>query len=124
MGLFDAGPVVFGESGARAWLSRLTGAQHPHLGRGCVVEAVRGGPGHVVPGQRGGAPVVGPRAAGEGTRLSLHQGVEYVRRATGRRRRPAAGWPSLTPTEIEVVRLVAEGLTNPQIGVNRGRPRQ
>jgi DNA-binding CsgD family transcriptional regulator len=26
------------------------------------------------------------------------------------------GWDSLTPTEIEVVRLVAEGLSNPQIG--------
>ena len=34
----------------------------------------------------------------------------------GRRGRPATGWSSLTPTELEVVRLVAEGLTNPQIG--------
>ena len=25
-------------------------------------------------------------------------------------------WSSLTPTEVHVVRLVAEGLTNPQIG--------
>ena len=36
--------------------------------------------------------------------------------ARGRRGRPATGWSSLTPTELEVVRLVAEGLTNPQIG--------
>jgi DNA-binding CsgD family transcriptional regulator len=26
------------------------------------------------------------------------------------------GWASLTPTELDVVRLVAEGLTNPEIG--------
>ena len=56
------------------------------------------------------------RAAAEGARLALDQGVEYARRARGRRGRPAAGWSSLTPTELEVVRLVAEGLTNPQIG--------
>jgi predicted ATPase/DNA-binding CsgD family transcriptional regulator len=57
------------------------------------------------------------RAAAEGARLTLDQGVEYARRARGRRGRPASGWSSLTPTELEVVRLVAEGLTNPQIGV-------
>ena len=56
------------------------------------------------------------RAAAEGARLALDQGVEYARRARGRRGRPATGWSSLTPTELEVVRLVAEGLTNPQIG--------
>jgi DNA-binding CsgD family transcriptional regulator len=56
------------------------------------------------------------RAAAEGARLTLDQAVEYARRARGRRRRPATGWSSLTPTELEVVRLVAEGLTNPQIG--------
>ena len=32
-----------------------------------------------------------------------------------RRRRPAAGWESLTDAELDVVRLVAEGLTNPEI---------
>jgi DNA-binding CsgD family transcriptional regulator len=63
-----------------------------------------------------GAPAF-DRAAAEGARLTLDQGVEYARRARGRRGRPAAGWSSLTPTELEVVRLVAEGLTNPQIGV-------
>ena len=54
-------------------------------------------------------------AAAEGARLTLDQGVEYARRARGRRGRPATGWSSLTPTELEVVRLVTEGLTNPQI---------
>jgi DNA-binding CsgD family transcriptional regulator/tetratricopeptide (TPR) repeat protein len=32
------------------------------------------------------------------------------------RGRPQAGWRSLTPTEFSVAQLVAEGLTNPQIG--------
>ncbi|WP_433297485.1 helix-turn-helix transcriptional regulator [Actinoplanes sp. CA-030573] len=56
------------------------------------------------------------RAAAEGARLTLDRAVEYARRARGRRGRPATGWSSLTPTELEVVRLVADGLTNPQIG--------
>jgi DNA-binding CsgD family transcriptional regulator len=38
-----------------------------------------------------------------------------VRRARGSRKRPAGGWESLTPTELQVVDLVAQGLTNPQI---------
>ncbi len=29
---------------------------------------------------------------------------------------PTHGWESLTPTELQVVELVASGLTNPQIG--------
>lgn len=56
------------------------------------------------------------QAAGEGTSLTLDAAVSYARRARGRRRRPASGWSSLTPTEVAVVRLVAEGLTNPEIG--------
>jgi DNA-binding CsgD family transcriptional regulator len=41
-------------------------------------------------------------------------GVRRGRR--GPRRRPQLGWDSLTPTERQVVDLVAEGLSNPQIG--------
>ena len=33
----------------------------------------------------------------------------------GRRQRPSHGWESLTPTELQVAELVAEGQTNPQI---------
>lgn len=32
-----------------------------------------------------------------------------------RRTRPSHGWESLTETELRVARLVAEGLTNPQV---------
>jgi len=41
-------------------------------------------------------------------------GIRRGRR--GARQRPQLGWGSLTPTEQRVVALVAEGLSNPQIG--------
>jgi predicted ATPase/DNA-binding CsgD family transcriptional regulator len=51
-----------------------------------------------------------------GTALGTDEAVAYVRRARGERKRPSHGWDSLTPTELDVVRLVATGLTNRQIG--------
>ncbi len=51
----------------------------------------------------------------EGSALSMDEAVEYASRARGERKRPSSGWDSLTPTELRVVELVAEGLTNPQI---------
>ena len=56
-----------------------------------------------------------PRWA-EGASLSTDEVVAYASRARGERKRPSSGWASLTPTEVEVVRLAAEGLTNPEIG--------
>jgi predicted ATPase/class 3 adenylate cyclase/DNA-binding CsgD family transcriptional regulator len=55
-------------------------------------------------------------ALAAGAELSLDQAVAWIRRARGERKRPGRGWESLTPTELRVVELVAEGLTNPQIG--------
>jgi DNA-binding CsgD family transcriptional regulator len=52
----------------------------------------------------------------EGRAMSLDAAVAYVSRGRGERKRPSTGWASLTPSEIQVVRLVAEGLSNPQIG--------
>ncbi len=52
----------------------------------------------------------------QGTALSLDEAVTWMRHARGERKRPARGWESLTPTELRVVDLVAEGFTNPQIG--------
>jgi predicted ATPase/DNA-binding CsgD family transcriptional regulator len=52
----------------------------------------------------------------EGRSLSMDDAVAYASRARGERKRPSAGWESLTPTEVDVVRLAAQGLTNPEIG--------
>jgi predicted ATPase/class 3 adenylate cyclase/DNA-binding CsgD family transcriptional regulator len=52
----------------------------------------------------------------EGESLTLDEAVAYASRTRGERRRPASGWASLTPTEIEVVKLAAKGLSNPEIG--------
>lgn len=50
-----------------------------------------------------------------GTPPDLAPLVELVRRARGERGRPPFGWDSITPTELAVVALVADGLTNPEI---------
>ena len=55
-------------------------------------------------------------AAAEGTELTTREAIAWARRRRGSRRRPTAGWESLTPTELTVVGFIAEGLTNPQIG--------
>jgi predicted ATPase/DNA-binding CsgD family transcriptional regulator len=52
----------------------------------------------------------------EGGRLTLDEAVAWVRRGRGARKRPPGGWESLTPTELEVTRHVAAGLTNAEIG--------
>lgn len=51
-----------------------------------------------------------------GSALTLDEALAYARRSRGSRRRPERGWGSLTPTEVEVVRLAVEGLANPEIG--------
>jgi DNA-binding CsgD family transcriptional regulator len=51
-------------------------------------------------------------AHAEGSALSLDEAVEWVRRARGERNRPPGGWESLTPTELKVIDLAAEGLSN------------
>ncbi|PZS26225.1 MAG: hypothetical protein DLM61_18775 [Pseudonocardiales bacterium] len=51
-----------------------------------------------------------------GAALGTDEAVAYVCRARGERKRPSMGWDSLTPTELEIVRHTAAGLTNRQIG--------
>lgn len=51
----------------------------------------------------------------EGAGLSLEEAVSYAKRGRGERKRPSAGWASITPSEMEVVKLVAQGLPNPEI---------
>lgn len=55
------------------------------------------------------------QAWAEGARLSLDEMVAYVRRSRGTRRRPSTGWGSLTPTELDIVRLIIDGLNNPEV---------
>jgi DNA-binding CsgD family transcriptional regulator len=51
-----------------------------------------------------------------GAELSLADAFAYARRGRGERQRPQIGWASLTPVECDVVRLVAAGHTNAEIG--------
>ena len=51
----------------------------------------------------------------EGVALTWEEAVAYAQRMRGTRTRPTHGWDSLTPTEQDIVALVTQGLTNPQI---------
>ncbi len=51
----------------------------------------------------------------EGAALSTDEAIAYAQRGRGERKRPASGWGSLTPTELDVVRLLSEGLSNKDI---------
>jgi DNA-binding CsgD family transcriptional regulator len=51
----------------------------------------------------------------EGAALSTEEAIAYARRGRGERKRPASGWASLTAAELDVVRLVSEGLGNSDI---------
>jgi predicted ATPase/DNA-binding CsgD family transcriptional regulator len=55
------------------------------------------------------------QAQKEGQGLTLDEAVAYATRKGGGRKRSATGWASLTPAELEVVRLVGEGLRNDAI---------
>jgi DNA-binding CsgD family transcriptional regulator len=55
-------------------------------------------------------------ARSSGADLTIDAAVAYATRARGERKRPSHGWASLTPTELEVVALVAQGLSNAEIG--------
>ena len=51
----------------------------------------------------------------EGAALSTDEAIAYAQRGRGERKRPSSGWASLTPTELDVVRLLTEGLPNKDI---------
>ena len=48
----------------------------------------------------------------QGQALTLDDAVAFAARKAGGRKRPATGWASLTPAELQVARLVGEGLRN------------
>ncbi|MGI8984690.1 MAG: tetratricopeptide repeat protein [Acidimicrobiales bacterium] len=56
------------------------------------------------------------RAWGQGEALEYREAVAYATQRRGTRRRPATGLASLTPAERDVAALIAEGLSNPEIG--------
>jgi DNA-binding CsgD family transcriptional regulator len=51
----------------------------------------------------------------EGTGLSTEEAIAYAQRGRGERKRPSTGWASLTPAELDVVRLLSAGLGNKDI---------
>jgi DNA-binding CsgD family transcriptional regulator len=51
----------------------------------------------------------------EGAALSTEEAIAYTQRGRGERKRPSTGWASLTSAELDVVRLVSEGLTNKDV---------
>jgi len=55
------------------------------------------------------------RCWADGVAMSEEEAVLYAQRGRGERGRPASGWQSLTPSELEVVRHVAEGSSNAEI---------
>lgn len=56
-----------------------------------------------------------PSLYDEGRAMSLRAAASYAQRGRGGRRRPATGWGSLTPSEMRVAELVADGLSNADI---------
>jgi predicted ATPase/class 3 adenylate cyclase/DNA-binding CsgD family transcriptional regulator len=55
------------------------------------------------------------QAWSQGTAIDIDEAIAYAQRGRGQRKRPSSGWASLTPTERNVVRLVADGHHNSDI---------
>jgi len=54
-------------------------------------------------------------AWGEAAALSTEEAIAYAQRGRAERKRPSSGWAALTPAELDVVRLVCDGLANKDI---------
>ena len=50
-----------------------------------------------------------------GAALSIEEATAYALRGRGERRRATSGWASLTRAELDVAKLVAEGLGNKDV---------
>jgi predicted ATPase/class 3 adenylate cyclase/DNA-binding CsgD family transcriptional regulator len=51
----------------------------------------------------------------DGAALSTEESIAYAQRSRGEQKRATSGWGSLTRAELDVVRLVGEGLSNKEI---------
>jgi DNA-binding CsgD family transcriptional regulator len=90
----------------------VAGTLHEDMGQHCYHQAA------VTADRERAAEALGSQAADvtrQAGQLTARAAVSYARRSRGPRQRPGHGWHSLTPTEREVARLVAEGLSNPDI---------
>jgi DNA-binding CsgD family transcriptional regulator len=54
-------------------------------------------------------------ASTEGSALSIEEATAYALRGRGERKRASSGWGSLTRAELEVAKLVSEGLGNKEV---------
>ncbi|MGI9178054.1 MAG: response regulator transcription factor, partial [Pirellulales bacterium] len=54
-------------------------------------------------------------AMSDGAALGTAEAIAFARRGRGYRKRPSNGWEALTPTELDVVRLLGDGLSNKEI---------
>jgi DNA-binding CsgD family transcriptional regulator len=116
-GLLESDPALLDEAAAY-----YRGADDPLALAGTLEDAA------VVCGERGDV-ATGKEAFAECVETYQRLGAVWdIRRAEyrvrrygmgrgqrGPRRRPAAGWEALTPTEVRVARLVAGGLSNPEV---------
>lgn len=51
----------------------------------------------------------------EGEALTTNEAIAFAQRGRGERKRPSSGWESLTPAELDVIRLLTQGLSNKDI---------
>ena len=68
--------------------------------------------------------IYAPRSALTELELIARLRREFGLSCKTRPTRPTFGWDSLTPTELEVAHMVADGLTNPQAGARLGTSRR
>jgi DNA-binding CsgD family transcriptional regulator len=51
----------------------------------------------------------------EGASLTIEEAIAYAQRGRGERKRASSGWASLTRAELDVVKLVSDGLANKDV---------
>jgi predicted ATPase/DNA-binding CsgD family transcriptional regulator len=110
--------VLAGEAGSHREAARLFGAAEAIRGRMSIVRFKVWDAGYEasVAALRNAMGQQDFEAAwAEGAALSTDEAIGYAQRGRGERKRPASGWASLTPTELDVVRLVSDGLANRDI---------
>ena len=93
-------------------LLTAAGILHRDMGQYCPFQTA------VAADRERAAEALGSQAAEviwQAEQLSIQAAISRARRGRGPRQRPDHGWDSLTPAEREVVQLVAEGLSNPDI---------